>query len=418
MTLRSAIQAAILLLVGIGAGAAVMGLREESSARPGGRDTVVETQEVLRVRADYDGLIAELRARIAALEAQLSAHQAPPEPDPWAGDTPEKLEQLVQEAFADNNIDWLLDVIVRLLRMGKEGYPILRKMLEDIIFRAKFLPAESDFRVDQLYKFGRIFANHEKEFIGFLDYLLTDPNTNPWFKQGAMMGAAFYVGSSAPGSEALQQTLMGLFLAQGGAGATPLPLPGNAGKKMQVFAMAMSGDPRMAAPLHDELRKTKDKSLQGDIIGALAYLGDPRALPLIQERLDPNGDGDFRAEIRALGRLDTEESHKTADTFLRSIKDSKSFYRHAGTYVRSGGGAPAVMLMKERIESNPADPEIGQAVGTLRRFPTKESLETLVMIRDTVPDENVAKRAGEAAEEVGARLRGEIPSMPAGRTGD
>lgn len=415
--MKTALGGAILLLLGIGVGATVMGLRDEWSPRSGGRDVVIETQEVLRVRADYEALIAELRARIAELEARLSAHEVPAEPDPYADDTPEKLEQLVQEAFADNNIDWLLDVILRLLRMGKEGYPILRKMLEDIIFRAKFLPAESDFRIDQLYKLGRIFANHEKEFIGFLDYLLTDSGTNPWFRQGAMMGAAFYVGSKAPGSEALQATLMQMFLTQGGAGVQPMMIPGNIGKKMQVFAMAMSGDPKMVAPLHDEMRKTKDKELQGDIIGALAYLGDPRALPLIQERLDPT-QGDYRAEIRALGRLDTEESHRTADQFLRSIKDSKSFYRHAGTYIRSGGGAPAVKLIQERIQGNPADPEIANAVGTLRRFPTKESLETLVMIRDTVPDETVAKRAGEAADEVGARLRGEIPPIPAARTGD
>jgi hypothetical protein len=412
-------KAILLLAVGAGAGAAVVGLGGAGPWRASRHDVVVETKEVLRVRADYDGLVAELRARIAELEAQLAGREKPPEPDPYANDTPEDLERMVQEAFADNNVDWLLEAIARLLRMGKEGYPILRKMLEDIIFRAKFLPAESDFRIDQLYKLGRIFANNEKEFIGFLDYLLTDPNTNPWFKQGAMMGAAFYVGSKAPGSEALQATLMQMFLTQagGGAGAAAMmPLPGNLGKKMQVFAMAMSGDPKMVAPLHDELRRTKDKNLQGDIIGALAYLGDPKALPLIQERLDPS-QGDFRAEIRALGRLDTPESHQTADQFLRSIRDSKSFYRHTGTYLRSGGGAPAVMLMKERIESNPADPEIGTAVGTLRRFPTKESLETLVMIRDTVPDAELQKRAGEAAEEVGARLRGEIPPVPpAGRS--
>jgi hypothetical protein len=39
------------------------------------------------------------------------------------------------------------------------------------------------------------------------------------------------------------------------------------------------------------------------------------------------------------------------------------------------------------------------------------------MIRDTVPDAELQKRAGEAAEEVGARLRGEIPPVPpAGRS--
>ena len=37
-------------------------------------------------------------------------------------------------------------------------------------------------------------------------------------------------------------------------------------------------------------------------------------------------------------RVGTEEAHETASQFLRSIPDSKRFYRHASDYVRSGGG--------------------------------------------------------------------------------
>jgi len=415
---KSTLQVVALLLAGGVAGAGIFWVAQQEEQGVGGRGVRTSSaSEADSARATLDNadLIAQLRAEIERLRAELAAKGAAAEgeADPWPDDSPEAVERLMLETYATNNVDWLIEVIERLLRMGEKGYPLLRRLLEDIIFKAKFMPTQSDFRMDQLYKVGKVFTAQERAFIGFLNYLLLDANTNPWFKQGAMMGAAFYVGSNAPGSEQLSQTLVGIFMQQGGVvpGMGNMPMMGNIGKRMQVFAMAMSGDKKMIAPLRDELRKEKDKETQSDIIGALAYLGDPGAVPLIQERLNPV-EGDFRKEIDSLGRVGTEEAHKTASQFLRSIPDGRRFYQHAGRYVRAGGGASAVMLMKERVQSNPNDPEVGNAVGTLRRYPTKESYDTLLVIRDSVKDPEVAKRAGEAADEVNKRLLGEIPAFP------
>ncbi len=416
--MKSTLQIVALLLAGGVAGAGIFWAAQQEEGgggRRGARTASAVEAETARAARDQEDLIAQLRAEIERLRAELAAKAAAgaAEANPWPDDSPEAVERLMLETYASNNVDWLIEVIERLLRMGEKGYPLLRRLLEDIIFKAKFMPAQSDFRIDQLYKVGKVFTAQERAFIGFLNYLLLDANTNPWFKQGAMMGAAFYVGSNAPGSEQLSQTLVGIFLQQGGVmpGMGNIPMMGNAAKRMQVFAMAMSGDKQMIGPLRDELRKEKDKETQGDILGALAYLGDPGAVPLIQERLNP-AEGDFRREIDALGRAGTEDAHKTASQFLRSIPDGKRFYQHAGRYVRAGGGASAVLLMKERVQSNPNDPEVGNAVGTLRRYPTKESFDTLVVIRDSVTDPELAKRAGEAAEEVNKRLMGQIPDFP------
>lgn len=401
----------ILFLIGAGTGAgAFFVFQDGEPAGKTDRARVVTERTVDTRLADQDELIAELRARIAELEALLAARK-PEEPNPYPNDSVEQVEALLQDAYAENNVDWLIEVIERLLMLGEEGYPALRRLIMDIAFKAKFRPAGSDFRFDQLYTVGKVFNKHEKQFIGFLDFLLTDPQTNNLVRQFTVPVAAFYVGAKAPGSEKLQQSLMQMLLSQGGSGLPQSFLLGNFGKRMNIFAMAMSGDPKMIAPLRDELKSTKDKKLQGQIIGALAYLGDEDALPLIKDRLDPNSNDDYREEIRALARLGTEEAHATATDFVRAIPDSKRFYRHAAQYLRAGGGTAGVLLIKERVQANPGDPEVASAIGTLQRFPTKESHETLVMISQTATDEKIAKRAAEAATQVDNRLKGVLPDF-------
>jgi hypothetical protein len=405
--LKPALLTVVLLLVGIGTGYYV-GSR---GTLPGARGDRVDTREVLDLRErrveDLER-IRQLEAKIADLERLLASK--PEEEEPYPGDTPEELEKLLEAVYGENNIDLFIDVLDRLLCMGEKGWPILRRMIMDMIFKAKFLPRESDFRVDQLYRFGRIFANREKQLMGFMNYLLLQKDTHAWLKQGALMGGAFYVGSKAPGSEELSQTMMQLFLENAGMDGAAMPgmLPGNIGKKFQIMAVAMSGNKEMIPSLREEYRTTKDKDIQGDIVGALAYLGDPGALPLIQERLDPK-QGDFSREIGALGRIGTEEAHATASAFLRQIPDSKRFYRHARDYVRQGGGSSAVLLIRDRVQADPKDPEIANTIGTLRRFPTQQSLDTLNLIATSAPDPQIQRRATEAATEVDNRLKGILP---------
>jgi len=405
--LKAAVITVVLLLVGLGSGYYL----GSAGALPGARTEAPDTREVLELRElrveDLER-IRQLEEQLAELRRQLATQSA--EEIPYPGDSPEEIEKLLVEVYGENNIDLFLDVLDRLLCMGEKGWPLLRRMIMDIVFKAKFLPRESDFRMEQLYKLGRIFANREKHVMGFLNYLLLQQDTHPYLKQGALMGGAFYVGSQAPGSEELSQTMMQLFLQNSGAGSMGMPgmLPGNVGKKMQIIAIAMSGNKEMIPSLRDEYRTTKDKDLQGDIVGALAYLGDPGALPMIQERLDPT-QGDYSREIRALGRIGTEEAHATATEFLRKIPDSRRFYRHARDYVRQGGGSSAVLLIRDRIQSDPKDPEIANTIGTLRRFPTPESLDTLNLIASSSPDPGIQGRASEAATEVDRRLKGIPP---------
>ena len=405
--MKPTLVAVVLLVLGIGSGYFL----GSTGALPGPRGERPDARELLDLRerrVQDDDLIRQLKERIAELERQLAA--VPAEEVPYPGDTPEEVEKLLVEVYGESNIDLFLDVLERLLLMGEKGWPLLRRMIMDIVFKAKFLPRESDFRVDQIYRLGRIFANREKHVIGFLNYLLLQQDTHPYLKQGALMGGAFYVGSNAPETDELKQTMMQLFLQNSGAEGMAMPgmIPGNVGKKMQIFAIAMSGNKEMIPSLRDEYRTTKDKDLQGDIVGALAYLGDPGALPMIKDRLNP-AEGDFSREIGALGRIGTEEAHATATGFLRQIPDSKRFYRHARDYVRQGGGASAVLLIRDRIQADPKDPEVANTIGTLRRYPTKESLDTLNLIASSSPDKEIQRRATDAATEVDKRLKGILP---------
>ncbi len=384
------------------------------ASRTDGRSDSVQIQTLEKKLGADQTELERLRAELARLREELRARQAAEDERaelavPVVADSLEDIERLLADAFEENNVDWLIEVIERLLRMGQPGHAPLRRLLEDIIFKAKFLPSQSDFRLEQLYRVGRVFANLEPQFISFLNYLLLERRAHPWFKQGAMMAGAFYIGGNAKGSDELKQTMLQLFLAD--SGGTMPGIPPRMQRKMQVMAMAMTGDPQMIGPLRDELAKTEKDKDKADIINALAYLGDPKVVPDIQDRLNPQ-EGDFRKELQALGRVGTDDAHQTATGFLRAIPDSKRFYRHARDYVRSGGGSAGVLLIKERFESNPKDKDISQAIGTLRRYPTKESLDTLNSIAVQSPHEDVQKRASEAATEVTRRISGEIPNMP------
>ncbi|MHC4407442.1 MAG: HEAT repeat domain-containing protein [Planctomycetota bacterium] len=403
----------LLFALGAGAGALISSELGDDGKGRMNRQESAQGQDGITLQAAGDAaLIAKLRAELEQLRTAL-AGRADAEANPYPNDSLDAIEQLMGDAFAENNVDWLIEVIERLLLMGEPGFPLLRRLIEDIAFKGKFLPGQNEFRMDQIYTFGKVFTKHEKPFIGFLNYLLVDNRTVPIMRQGAMMGAAFYVGSKAPGSDALRETLIRKFMEEEGMGGmTGLSMiPPRAQEKMQIMAMAMTGDKAAIPALQDKLRKTKDEKMKGDIVGALAYLGDDSVLPTIQERLNPQG-GDFRKDIDALARIDTPESHETATNFLKNITNSKNFYRHAGRYIRAGGGTAGVQLIRERVEANPSDPEVKSAIGTLSRYPTKDSLQTLTLISESSEDDKVKERATKAAERVQAKLSGEIPGMP------
>jgi len=189
-----------------------------------------------------------------------------------------------------------------------------------------------------------------------------------------------------------------------------MPIPPGAQERMQVMAMMMTGDKAVIPKLQDKLKSTKDKKLQVEVIKALAYLGDESVIPTIQERLDPSG-GDFRSELEALARIDTPQSHEVASQYLKSVGNSKNFYRSVGRYTRSGGGLAGIKMIQERVQQNPNDPDISNAIGTLRSYPTKDSLDTLNMIAEGSDDKKLQKRASEAAEDVQRKLNGELPDF-------
>lgn len=404
-------QATIAVLFLVVGGVAGVFIADANDSGDGSRSSHPEGAERTQ---NYSLQAATDRDRIADLEKQIEDLRAalagkPTEPSAWPDDNLASIEMQLENAYAENNVDWLLEVIERLLLMGEPGFPMLRRLIEDIAFKGKFLPGSNEFRMDQIYTAGKVFTKHEREFIGFLNYLLIDKRTVPIMRQGAMMGAAFYVGSKAPGSEDLRETLIRQFLEEEGmAGTLGIPMmPKQMQQKMELMAMAMSNDPAMIPVLQDRLRNAKDEKAKGDIIGALAYLGDDSMLPSIRERLKPEG-GDFRKEIDALARIDTAESHDTAAEFLGAIPNSKNFYRHATRYVRGGGGSAGVMLIQDRIKRDPSDPEVKNAIGTLSRYPTKESLDTLNLIAEGAEDDKTKDRATKAAEDVARRMSGEL----------
>ncbi|MHC4953895.1 MAG: HEAT repeat domain-containing protein [Planctomycetota bacterium] len=409
--MKQALVAILIFAVGAGAGALVVSvLDNERDGRAGRKDSGGNADVSVTLQAAQDKTkIDELSAELERLRALLAAQNIPEE-TPWPNDTVESVERLLQDAYQDNNVDWLLEVIERLLLLEEKGYPLLRRLIEDIAFKGKFLPTGSDFRMDQIYGAGKIFTNHEKQFIGFLNYLLVDNRTLQVFKQGAMMGAAFYVGSKAPGTEQLRETLIRQFLEGGNEGMGLPMIPKNAQEKMQVMAMAMSGDKSVIPHLQDKLKTTKDKNFQGDIIKALAYLGDESTIPIIEKRLDPNA-GDFRDDLDALARIDTPQSHEVATRYLSAITNSKSFYRHASRYTRSGGGLSGIKMIQDRVKANPSDPDVTNAIGTLRSYPTQDSLDTLNMIAQGSGDDKLKDRATQAAEDVQRKLSGELPDL-------
>lgn len=378
-------------------------------------DRQVESRiEHSTVVLEDDGLadLAAENERLQALVAQLRARLGEtPEGDViWVEDSLDEINLLIEEAYRDTNVDWLLDAIERLLLMGPRGYTRLRSLILELIFKGRMLATGADFRFDQLYRVTHIGMKHEKKFIGFLNFLLIDEETPAMMRQGAAVASAYYVGSKAPGAEELQQTLLQMMLNDAGAGMAPSGM-GNMGKRIQLFAMTMSGDPAMITPLREELKNTEDKRMQGDIIGALAYLGDPQALPLIEERLDPS-QGKHYKELESLGRIGTPAAHKAATDFLKAIPDTKRFLQHSRRYLQNGGGTDAVMLMQERIRTEPGNSEVASVIGSLQRFPTKESKQTLDLIAETSPDEKVRARALSAAEAVDQKLKGIIPEVP------
>ncbi|MFB3065252.1 MAG: hypothetical protein ACE10D_01955, partial [Planctomycetota bacterium] len=105
-------------------------------------------------------------------------------------------------------------------------------------------------------------------------------------------------------------------------------------------------------------------------------------------------------------------AHKAATDFLKAIPDTKRFLQHSRRYLQNGGGTDAVMLMQERIRTEPGNSEVASVIGSLQRFPTKESKQTLDLIAETSPDEKVRARALSAAEAVDQKLKGIIPEVP------
>ena len=158
--MKTALPAILFLLVGAAAGAIGMYVvNDEEGGRGSSRQSTVQEGDInvtLQAARDQDE-IDKLNAELEALRALLSA-QTEGEASPWPNDSVESIERRLQDAYQDTNVDWLMEVIERLLLMGKEGYPLLRRLMEDIAFKGKFVPTSSDFRMDQMYTAGKIFT--------------------------------------------------------------------------------------------------------------------------------------------------------------------------------------------------------------------------------------------------------------------
>ena len=144
--MKQALIALVVFAVGAGAGALVLNALDGPDGERQARQAEKTTHELQTLRlkgADDSNRIAELLAELAKLRAQL-AEATKPEESPWPNDSVAAVERLLQDAYSDNNVDWLLEVIERLLMMGEKGFPVLRRLIEDIAFKGKFSTNSSD----------------------------------------------------------------------------------------------------------------------------------------------------------------------------------------------------------------------------------------------------------------------------------
>ena len=120
----------LLFALGAGAGALLANnLQDGGKDRTLRQDSAGDREGITLKAADDQALIARLRAELEQARAAL-ASRATAEDNPYPNDSLDAIEQLMDDALAENNVDWLIEVIERLLLMGEPGYPMLRRLIE------------------------------------------------------------------------------------------------------------------------------------------------------------------------------------------------------------------------------------------------------------------------------------------------
>ena len=148
--MKPAAVAIVLLVLGIGTGYYL----GSTGALPGPRGDRLEIRELSELREkriEDDELIKRLQERIAELERQLAAQ--PVETSPYADDTPELLEKLLEEAYGETNIDLFLDVIDRLLKEDQGLRVVYREL--PILGPDSVVAARLALQASKMGRFGR-----------------------------------------------------------------------------------------------------------------------------------------------------------------------------------------------------------------------------------------------------------------------
>jgi len=285
-----------------------------------------------------------LRARIAELEARLREAsllcEIPGVPLPQ---TDEQIALMIEEFDRTDDLDRLLVLIRALLMQGEKGYPKLAQLLMKVVrkgMEGKFQREEEI--IPRLAPALRIAMEREKELVGFVDYLMQSKTAPAPLKMGAVFAAAFLTMSRSPGSEKFAP----LLLEQLSAGT----MGTGDSAEILITAMGILGRKEAVDPLLAIARDPQKQGLHREAMNALSMIGDPRVLPLVVERLkDPENNWAF-PEMRALARIDTEESRAIAGDYLARIEDANRFFSLAGNYLGSSRDEKVVAMVIDRAQ--------------------------------------------------------------------
>lgn len=285
-----------------------------------------------------------LRARIAELEARLREAsllcEIPGVPLPQ---TDEQIALMIEEFDRTDDLDRLLVLIRALLMQGEKGYPKLAQLLMKVVrkgMEGKFQREEEI--IPRLAPALRIAMEREKELVGFVDYLMQSKTAPAPLKMGAVFAAAFLTMSRSPGSDKFAPMLLEQLTA--GTMGTGDPA------EILITAMGILGRKEAVEPLLAIVRDPQKQGLHHEAMNALSMIGDPRIIPVVTERLkDPNNQWAF-PEMRALARIDTEESRAIAGDYLARIEDANRFFSLAGNYLGSSRDEKVVAMVIERAQ--------------------------------------------------------------------
>jgi HEAT repeat protein len=121
------------------------------------------------------------------------------------------------------------------------------------------------------------------------------------------------------------------------------------------MAMGILGKKEAVDPLLAILKDPGQKNLHDNAMDALSMIGDDRALPIVRERLKNSENPWPWTEMRALGRIDTDEARAVAEDYLGRMTDTDNFFSMAGHYLSASRNEKVVEMVIRRARADPGN---------------------------------------------------------------